>query len=127
MEPSPKAVNEIVGGAIPRRDFLVRSAVTLGAVGGIGAAEPDPRAPVGTAQGAAPAPGAPAPAAPGTPAAPVAGKTGRYNGPHTGERLNRIAFPLGGMGAGMLCLEGTGALSHFSLRNRPEVFNEPCT
>src|SRR6185503_5923812 len=67
------------------------------------------------------------PAAPGTPAAPVAGKTGRYNGPHTGERLNRIAFPLGGMGAGMLCLEGTGALSHFSLRNRPEVFNEPCT
>jgi hypothetical protein len=36
-------------------------------------------------------------------------------------------FPMGGMGAGMICLEGTGALSHFSLRHRPEVFNEPCT
>jgi hypothetical protein len=31
------------------------------------------------------------------------------------------------MGAGMICLEGTGALSHFSLRHRPEIFNEPCT
>ncbi len=31
------------------------------------------------------------------------------------------------MGAGMICLEGTGALSHFSLRNAPDVFNEPCT
>ena len=38
-----------------------------------------------------------------------------------------MAFPLGGIGAGMICLEGSGALSHVSLRNRPEVFNEPCT
>ena len=30
------------------------------------------------------------------------------------------------MGAGMVCLEGTGALSHVSLRNRPEVFHQPC-
>jgi uncharacterized protein (DUF608 family) len=37
-----------------------------------------------------------------------------------------VAFPLGGLGAGMICLEGTGALSHVSLRNKPEVFNEPC-
>lgn len=48
-------------------------------------------------------------------------------GEYAGERLNRVAFPLGGMGAGMICLEGTGALSHFSLRHRPEIFNEPCT
>src|SRR3974377_1409063 len=48
-----------------------------------------------------------------------------YNGPYTGAYLNRVAFPLGGIGAGMLCLEGTGALSHVSLRNRPEVFHEP--
>jgi uncharacterized protein (DUF608 family) len=34
---------------------------------------------------------------------------------------------MGGMGAGMICLEGTGALSHFSLRHKPEIFNEPCT
>jgi len=32
---------------------------------------------------------------------------------------------MGGFGAGMICLEGAGALSHVSLRHRPEVFNEP--
>ncbi|NQU11482.1 hypothetical protein HQ590_11865, partial [bacterium] len=44
---------------------------------------------------------------------------------YTGDRLNHVAFPLGGIGAGMICLEGTGALSHVSVRHRPEVFNEP--
>ncbi len=50
----------------------------------------------------------------------------KYNESYSGEYLNRIAFPIGGMGAGMFCLEGTGAISHMSVRNRPEVFNEPC-
>jgi len=54
----------------------------------------------------------------------VAGKR-KYNAPYEGEYLNRPAFPIGGMGAGMFCLEGTGALSHMSVRNRPEIFNEP--
>ena len=49
----------------------------------------------------------------------------RYNGSYVGEHLDRVAFPLGGIGAGMVCLEGTGALSHVSLRGRPEIFNEP--
>ncbi|HUU27407.1 MAG TPA: GH116 family glycosyl hydrolase [archaeon] len=53
------------------------------------------------------------------------GKEHPYNGSYTGDCLNRVAFPLGGMGAGMICLEGTGALSHFSLRNEPDIFNEP--
>ncbi len=53
--------------------------------------------------------------------------TAEYAGRYAGPRLNRVAFPLGGMGAGMICLEGTGALSHVSLRNKPEVFHEPCT
>jgi uncharacterized protein (DUF608 family) len=48
-----------------------------------------------------------------------------FNGTYTGEYLDRIAFPVGGMGAGMFCFEGTGAISHMSVRNRPEVFNEP--
>lgn len=48
-----------------------------------------------------------------------------YNGNYEGQRLNRIAFPIGGLGAGMFCLEGTGAISHMSVRNRPEIFNEP--
>ncbi|MBM4460766.1 MAG: hypothetical protein FJ011_23910, partial [Chloroflexi bacterium] len=48
-----------------------------------------------------------------------------YNGPYEGECLNQVAFPLGGIGAGMICLEGTGALSHVSLRGQPDVLNEP--
>lgn len=48
-----------------------------------------------------------------------------YNGAYTGEYLNRVAFPIGGIGAGMFCLEGTGAISHMSIRNRPEIYNEP--
>ncbi|MEW6743421.1 MAG: GH116 family glycosyl hydrolase [Planctomycetota bacterium] len=50
-----------------------------------------------------------------------------YNGPYEGPFLNRVAFPLGGIGAGMVCLEGTGAISHVSVRNSPQVFNEPHT
>jgi hypothetical protein len=50
-----------------------------------------------------------------------------YNGPYTGANLNRIAFPLGGIGAGMFCLEGSGAISHMSVRNRMEFFHEPCS
>lgn len=49
-----------------------------------------------------------------------------YNGVYTGEYLNRIAFPVGGIGAGMFCIEGTGAISHMSVRHHPEVFSEPC-
>ena len=48
-----------------------------------------------------------------------------FNGIYHGDYLNQIAFPLGGIGAGMICLEGTGALSKFSLRNRPELISEP--
>lgn len=38
---------------------------------------------------------------------------------YRGPGLNHISFPMGGMGAGMICLEGTGALSKFSLRHKP--------
>ena len=48
-----------------------------------------------------------------------------FNGIYRGDNLNQIAFPMGGIGAGMICLEGTGALSKFSLRNRPELGSEP--
>jgi len=55
-------------------------------------------------------------------------KIGReFNGKYSNEYLNRIAFPIGGIGAGMFCVEGTGAISHMSVRNKPEIFNEPCT
>ncbi|MCE9615392.1 MAG: hypothetical protein K8T26_14065 [Lentisphaerae bacterium] len=53
----------------------------------------------------------------------AAGRT--FNQAYTGDNLQRVAFPMGGIGSGMLCLEGTGALSHLSLRHKPEVYNEP--
>jgi len=50
-----------------------------------------------------------------------------FNGPYAGRHLNRVAFPIGGIGAGMFCLEGTGAISHMSVRHRMEFFHEPTT
>ena len=49
----------------------------------------------------------------------------KFNSAYEGKFLNRVAFPIGGIGAGMVCLEGTGAISHMSVRNHPDVFNEP--
>ena len=49
-----------------------------------------------------------------------------FNSEYEGEYLSRIAFPVGGMGAGMFCIEGSGAISHVSVRHTPEIFNEPC-
>lgn len=48
-----------------------------------------------------------------------------YNSAYTGEYLNRVAFPIGGIGAGMFCLEGTGAMAQVSTRNSPDMFNDP--
>ncbi len=58
----------------------------------------------------------------------ILNKNGReFNSTYEQEYLNRLAFPMGGVGAGMICLEGTGALSHVSVRNHPDIFNEPFT
>ena len=48
-----------------------------------------------------------------------------YNGSYTGPNRSRVAFPVGGMGAGMICLEGSGAISHVSLHHTPDLYNEP--
>src|ERR1700722_10122430 len=48
------------------------------------------------------------------------------NGTYDGERLSRVAFPMGGIGAGMICMEGAGALTSFSLHHHPDLLNEPC-
>lgn len=56
----------------------------------------------------------------------VSTKSGhRYNGMYEGENNSRIAFPIGGLGTGMYCLEGTGFISHMSIRHQPEIFSEP--
>lgn len=48
-----------------------------------------------------------------------------FNDTYKGQYLSRVAFPIGGMGAGMICLEGSGAISHVSVYNKPDMFNEP--
>ncbi|HCU19047.1 MAG: hypothetical protein A2X05_14720 [Bacteroidetes bacterium GWE2_41_25] len=48
-----------------------------------------------------------------------------FNGDYTGKYLDRVSFPIGGIGAGMFCMDGAGSLSHLSINNRPEMFNEP--
>ena len=48
-----------------------------------------------------------------------------FNGDYTGKYLDRVSFPIGGLGAGMFCMDGTGSLSHLSINNKPEIFNEP--
>lgn len=95
-----------------RRDFLKLSATSLGAM---------------SASGVALAPTTTAAATGSGDKRPKATGKSKYRGEYSGARLNRVAFPMGGMGAGMICLEGTGALSHVSLRHRPEIFHEPMT
>jgi uncharacterized protein (DUF608 family) len=48
-----------------------------------------------------------------------------YNEVYRVEYLSRTAFPIGGIGAGMFCLEGTGAISHLSIQHKPDIFHEP--
>src|SRR5437016_9542548 len=93
---------------MPRRTFLKLSAGTFGAATNLGAAAGAEQIESGRLA-----------------RAPSRKATRPSNGEYSGAHLDHVAFPLGGIGAGMLCLEGTGALSHVSLRNHPEVFNEP--
>ncbi len=44
---------------------------------------------------------------------------------YSGATAERVAFPMGGLGAGMVCLSGTGALTTVSVRNAPALLNEP--
>ena len=44
---------------------------------------------------------------------------------YSGQNLDYIGFPLGGLGAGNICIQGTGALSGFSIRNQPDYYFEP--
>ena len=48
-----------------------------------------------------------------------------FTGVYEGHLLDRLAFPVGGLGAGMFCVDGTGSLSHFSIQNRPDIWNSP--
>jgi uncharacterized protein (DUF608 family) len=91
---------------IARREFMRTSVATLGALAaGAAAARASDDAPVSQA------PGPEAPRGPDT--------------VYAGPQLEHISYPLGGLGAGMICLEGAGALSSVSVRGQPLVLNEP--
>jgi uncharacterized protein (DUF608 family) len=89
---------------IARREFFRASAGTLGA---IAAGASLARAAEGGHSVAAPLP--------------VRGPDSVF----TGEQLDQLAFPMGGIGAGMICLEGTGSLTNVSVKNGPMVQNQP--
>ena len=44
---------------------------------------------------------------------------------YKGKELEWVSYPLGGIGAGMLCIEGSGSVGSVSLRNTPNMANEP--
>ncbi len=48
-----------------------------------------------------------------------------FNQCYSGEYLDRIAFPMGGIGAGMISLSGTGSLTQLSLQGIPDIHYEP--
>lgn len=46
-------------------------------------------------------------------------------GTYEKDHLNKVAFPLGGIGAGMICIEGAGSFTSVSLRHHPHIYHEP--
>ncbi|WP_300704463.1 GH116 family glycosyl hydrolase [Bacteroides sp.] len=52
-------------------------------------------------------------------------QTRSYNQKYTGKYTSRVAFPIGGLGTGMFCIEGSGAISNMNIRHRTEMLNEP--
>jgi len=98
------------GSRIPRREFLRASAVSAAAMGTI-----------------------PSDMSSGKTAATItsSGSAAQvFNSRYSGERLSRIAFPMGGMGAGMICLEGRPLQAGLSVRKRarrPQICAGPIT
>lgn len=43
----------------------------------------------------------------------------------TDRKLDHVAFPMGGIGGGMICLEGNGSFGSASVRNAPNIYLEP--
>jgi uncharacterized protein (DUF608 family) len=39
----------------------------------------------------------------------------------SGDRATQVAMPIGGMGAGCICINGSGGMQDFSIRTRPET------
>src|ERR1700726_3485276 len=95
-----------------RREFLVTtSSAALGAA-----------VPLAGAQPALPV--ADAPVTPVSKALPYSSEELFSSGPQrsfTGDRATQIAMPMGGIGAGCVCLNGYGGLQDFSIGNHPST------
>lgn len=42
-----------------------------------------------------------------------------------GRVYEQDCFPIGGLGTGMFCVEGSGAISNMNIRHKTEMLNEP--
>ncbi len=45
---------------------------------------------------------------------------------YSGKELDHIDYPIGGLGSGMFCISGTGAITNLSFHHYPQLFHEPC-
>ena len=45
---------------------------------------------------------------------------------YSGKGLDHIDYPIGGLGSGMFCISGTGAITNLSFHHYPQLFHEPC-
>src|SRR5579859_1376243 len=96
-----------------RREFLVASSTAA-----IAAAVP------ATPTGASERETAPLTAAPDRESVPYSSTELLQPGPQrtfNGDRATQVAMPIGGLGAGCICVNGSGGLQDFSLRARPET------
>jgi len=50
----------------------------------------------------------------------------KFSGSYTKENLSYLAYPLGGIGTGNICIQGNGQLGRFCLRKfKPSVYDDP--
>ena len=101
-------------GGLPRREFLKQAAGAVGAATQLGgwsnATEMESQATLPH---------------PGGKSLPGSDDVGSYPVIYEGYHLKMLAFPLGGVGAGSLCLGGRGQLRDWEIFNRPNVGFSP--
>ena len=96
-----------------RREFLV-----AGSTAALAAAVP-----ADTSDAASLADAAPPPSAPDREPLPFSSADLLQPGPQrtfSGDKATQVAMPIGGLGAGCVCINGSGGLQDFSIRTRPE-------
>ena len=93
-----------------RREFLVATSTAA-----LAATVPATASDAGLSTGVTPAPAESLPAVPNELVQPGQQRT------FSGDRATQVAMPIGGLGAGCICINGSGGLQDFSIRTRPET------